>query len=58
MNWPVRLAVWLLGWLLPVGIVCVSFIGLSWLAALMLSLGSGKSVSDAFMSLVNSLLWN
>jgi hypothetical protein len=58
MNWRVRLMGWLLGWLLPFVIVCVTFIGLFWLAALILSLGSRKSASDMFMSLVNTLLWN
>jgi hypothetical protein len=58
MNWLVRLAVWLLGWVIPIVIACVSFLGLFWLAALVLSLGSRKSVSEAFMALMNSLLWN
>jgi hypothetical protein len=58
MNWLARLTGWLLGWLIPFFIVGVTFIGLFWLGALVLSLLSGKSVSDAFMSLLNSLLWN
>lgn len=58
MNRLVRLMVWLLGWLIPIVIAGVSLIGLLWLAALVLSLGSNKSVSDVFMALVNSLLWN
>ena len=58
MNWLVRLIAWLLGWLIPIVIVGVSFIGLFWLAALVLSLGSNKSVSDVFMALINSLPWN
>jgi len=58
MNRLVRLMVWLLGWLIPIVIASVSLIGLLWLAALVLSLGSNKSVSDVFMALVNSLLWN
>lgn len=58
MNGFMRVMVWLLGWLIPFVVVCVIFIGLFWLAALVLSLGSSKSVSEVFMALLNSLLWN